>query len=153
MSSEILSSFMQWRVDSLLFQYHFQIRCVCGTNQPTPQLKHRLGHMACIAFLHRVISDSVGCSFGQRMVDHTSPCGREDRFSGAIIFPDAVSMSDMKSTCIDTRTLLMRRSLLELYPARRIICIMNSSLSLGKPPDVDRVVTVIPNIDTFMISA
>ena len=133
----------------LLFQCHFQIRCVCRTNQPTPQLKHRLGHMACIAFLHKVISDGVGRSFGHCMFDHTSTLGLGDRISGAIVFPGAVSISDMKSTCMDTHTLLIRLTLSKLYPARRIICIMELSPSLGKPPDADGVVTVIPNIDTF----
>ena len=132
-----------------LFQCHFQIRCVCRTNRPTPRLKHRLGHMACIAFLHKVISDGVGCSFGHRMFDHAAPLGLGDRISGAIVFPDAVSMSDMKSACMDTHTLLMHLTSSKLYPARRIICIMNSSPSLGKPPDADGVVTIIPNIDTF----
>ena len=96
-SSEIPSSLVQWSVDSSLFQYHFQMRCVCLTNLPTPQLKHRLGHMACIAFLQRAISDVVGFSFGHCIGDHASPHGRGDKTSGEIMFPDAVSMYDMKN--------------------------------------------------------
>jgi len=148
-SYEIPSSLVRWSVDSSLFQYHFQMQCVCLTNLPAPRLKHWLGHMACIAFLQRAISDVVGFSFGHRMVDHFSPRGRGDKISGAIMFPDAVSMSDMKSTCNGTLTLLMHPTLSELYPARRITCIMNSSPSLGNPPDANGVVTVSPNIDTF----
>ena len=132
-----------------LFQCHFQIQCVCRTNWPMPRLKHQLGHMACIAFFHKVISDGVGRLFGHRMFDHASPLGLGDRISGAIVFPDAVSMSDMKSTCMDTCTLLMCLTSSKLYPACRIICIMNSPPSLGKPPDANEVVTIIPNIDTF----
>ena len=150
-SSEIPSSLVQWSVDSSLFQYHFQMHFVCLTNLPTPRNKHRLGHMVCIAYLHRAISDVVGFLFGHRMVDHTSPCGHGDKISGAIMFPDAVNMSNMKSTCNDTLTQLMRRTSSELYPARRITCIKYSSPSLGKPPDpdADGVVIVSPNIDTF----
>jgi hypothetical protein len=105
--------------------------------------------MVCIAFLQRAIPDVVGFLFGHRMVDRASPCGRGDRVSGAIMFPDAVSTSAMKSICNDTLTLLMRRTLSELYLACKITCIMNSSPSLGKPSDADGVVTVSPNIDTF----
>jgi hypothetical protein len=86
------------------------------------------------------------------MVDHALPCGRGDRISGAIMFSDAVSISDIKSTCNDTLALLMRSTSSELYPARRITCIMNLSPSLGKPPDADGVVTVSPNIGTFFYS-
>ena len=105
--------------------------------------------MACIAFFQRAISDVSGFSCGLCMVDHASPRGRGDKIFGAIMFPNAVSMSGMKSTCNDTLTVLMRRTSSELYPAHRITCIMNSSPSLGKSPDANGVVTVSPNIDTY----
>ncbi len=34
-----------------------------------------MGHIECIAFLHKVKSDSVGCSFGHLIVDCASPAG------------------------------------------------------------------------------
>ena len=77
------------------------------------------------------MSDGVGCSFGHRIFDFVSSLGLGDKISGVIMCPDAVSMSDIKRTCMDTCTLLIRLTSCVLYPARRITCIMKSSPSLG----------------------
>ena len=118
-------------------------------NRPMPVFVHWLGHMACIAFFHNSMSDDVGCLFGHRIVGHASPQGWRDSTSELILFPDAVKMSDINNTCMDTRTLFSHQSSSAPYPARSNTCMMNWSPSLGNFRDLSGMITVISNIDNF----
>ncbi len=122
-----------WSVEAALFQNHLQTRCVCQMNQPTPLQELWLGHNVLIAFLHSSISEDVGCSFGQCILNLALWRGRRDSTSWLILFPEAVNKSDINNACRDTRTLFNCRNLSLLYPALSITCMMNSSPSLGNP--------------------
>ena len=148
-SSELPSLLMQCNVDLSVFHCHFQTRWVYPMNRPTPVLERWLGHMECIAFCHSSISDAIGCSWGHRMLNHTSPRGQQDSTSGLILFPEAVRMSDIKNSCIDSCTLFSHHSSSVPYPAQRKAFIMNWSPSLGNFHDLSGMLTVILNIDSF----
>ncbi len=131
-SSVMPLSCMRWSVDTSLFHYHFQTRWVGPMNRPTLVVEHQLGHIGSIAFFHKAISDTVGCSLGHLMLDHASLHGRRERISEHMLLPEAIRISeDMNSSYINMRTLFNCLSASALYPTQSSTCIMNWSSSLG----------------------
>ncbi len=120
-----------WRVECASSQNHRHTLCKWPMKQPTPDMLLLLGHIECMASLHSLMSESVGCSLGHLIVNHASPCGQRERVSALTLLPDAVNISDMNSNWRETRTLFRRRSAPPVYCTFTSTCMINWLPSLG----------------------
>ncbi len=148
-SSVLPSMFLQWRVDSALLQNHCHILCERPMKQSMLEMQLRLGHIDSIAFLHSIMSKSVGYSWGHFIFDHASPCGWWERMYVHTLLPDAVKISNINSNRRETHTLFKRLSALLVYPALISTCMLNWSPSLGNSSGWSATIMWILNIYSY----
>ncbi len=149
-TSSMMSSALRWcRVESSPFHVHWQILWVGPMNCPTRVQLLQLEQMESIALLHIWKSESKGCLFGHVMFNRASPEGRRDSTSGLILFPDAMRMSNMNSSCWHTFTQFRWWSVSLEYPLWMSTCMMNWSPLRGNARLKSATTAFMLNLDNF----